>query len=64
MDLGLLVLHVMVGLLLFGHGAQKLWGWFGGRGVDGAGRSWRRSDCVPAGSTRFSAVLARSWAAV
>jgi putative oxidoreductase len=37
MDLGLLVLHVVVGLLLFGHGAQKLWGWFGGRGVDGAG---------------------------
>jgi putative oxidoreductase len=37
MDLGLLVLHVVVGLLLFGHGAQKLWGWFGGRGVEGAG---------------------------
>ena len=37
MDLGLLVLHVLVGLLLFGHGAQKLWGWFGGRGVEGAG---------------------------
>ena len=37
MDLGLLVLHVLVGLLLFGHGAQKLWGWFGGQGVEGAG---------------------------
>jgi putative oxidoreductase len=37
MDLGLLVLRVVVGLLLFGHGAQKLWGWFGGRGLEGAG---------------------------
>ena len=34
-DLGLLVLRLAVGGLLAGHGAQKLFGWFGGGGVEG-----------------------------
>lgn len=38
MDTGLLVLRLVVGLLLAGHGAQKLFGWFGGGGV--AGTAW------------------------
>src|SRR6266487_2161319 len=33
MDVGLLVLRVIVGLYLFGHGSQKLFGWFGGSGL-------------------------------
>lgn len=36
-DLGLLVLHVAVGLTIAPHGAQKLFGWFGGYGVKGTG---------------------------
>lgn len=32
MAYGILFLRVVVGLLLFGHGAQKLFGWFGGHG--------------------------------
>ena len=33
-DLGLLILRVVVGLLFVGHGAQKLFGWFGGKGIE------------------------------
>ena len=35
MDIALLVLRVVVGLLMAGHGAQKLFGSFGGHGIDG-----------------------------
>ena len=35
MDLALLVLRVVVGLLFAGHGAQKLFGAFGGGGLEG-----------------------------
>src|SRR3954452_25320854 len=35
MDLGLLALHGVVGVLLVGHGAQKLFGAFGGHGIEG-----------------------------
>ena len=35
MAYGILFLRVIVGLLLFAHGAQKLFGWFGGPGPRG-----------------------------
>jgi putative oxidoreductase len=34
-DLGLLLMRLVLGLLLAGHGAQKLFGWFGGGGLNG-----------------------------
>lgn len=34
-DAGLLILRLVVGLLLAGHGAQKLFGWFHGPGLKG-----------------------------
>ena len=35
MDIGLLVLRIVVGLLVAGHGAQKLFGWFEGPALAG-----------------------------
>ncbi|HVO30932.1 MAG TPA: DoxX family membrane protein, partial [bacterium] len=33
MNIGLLLLRLLVGLTLASHGAQKLFGWFGGYGL-------------------------------
>jgi putative oxidoreductase len=38
MRLRLLVVRAVVGGLFFGHGAQKLFGWFGGHGLAGTGQ--------------------------
>ena len=38
MEIGLLILRLAVGLTLAAHGAQKLFGWFGGPGLDGTGQ--------------------------
>src|SRR5919202_992738 len=35
MDLAMLLLRVVVGALFVGHGTQKLFGWFGGPGLEG-----------------------------
>ncbi len=63
-DVGLLVLRLMFGGLLAGHGAQKLFGWFGGSGLGGTsgwlesmglrpGRQW----AVLAGGTELGGGL-------
>jgi putative oxidoreductase len=36
MDVGVLILRVVVGTLFVGHGTQKLFGWFGGGGIEGS----------------------------
>jgi len=33
-DTGILIVRLIVGLYVAGHGAQKLFGWFGGPGID------------------------------
>jgi putative oxidoreductase len=38
MELGLVLLRLTVGLTLAVHGAQKLFGWFGGHGIAGTGQ--------------------------
>src|SRR4051812_50227456 len=52
MAYGMLFLRVVVGLLLFGHGAQKLLGWFGGHGPRGTAGffgslGFRRQHALP-----------------
>ena len=47
MELGLFLIHVTVGLLVAGHGAQKLFGWFGGHGLEGTGRSMEAMGLSP-----------------
>lgn len=41
-DIGLLILRLVLGLILAGHGAQKLFGWFDGPGLQGT-TGWLRS---------------------
>jgi putative oxidoreductase len=42
MDVGLLILRLAIGGVMAAHGAQKLFGWFGGHGVEGTG-GWLES---------------------
>jgi putative oxidoreductase len=37
MDTGLVILRLVIGPLMAAHGAQKLFGWFGGYGLNGTG---------------------------
>ncbi len=55
MDLALLVLRIVVGALFIGHGTQKLFGWFGGHGLDGTGGYFASLGFRPG---RLSALLA------
>ena len=42
MHVGLLLIHVVVGLVIAAHGSQKLFGWFGGGGLEGTS-GWMES---------------------
>jgi putative oxidoreductase len=54
-DAGLLVLRIGVGGVLFAHGGQKLFGWFGGHGIEGTAGAFDQMGFRPG---RTSAVAA------
>ncbi|MFD7239910.1 DoxX family protein [Streptomyces syringium] len=39
-SLGLLLLRLMLGIIMVGHGTQKLFGWFHGAGIDGTAQGF------------------------
>jgi putative oxidoreductase len=57
-DAGLLVLRGVAGLVLAGHGAQKLFGWFSGHGLAGTGTFFERLGFHP--GARFAAAAGAS----
>jgi putative oxidoreductase len=48
LSLGLLILRLVVGLMVAAHGAQKLFGWFGGPGFGGTVQMQERMGLKPA----------------
>jgi putative oxidoreductase len=58
MDTGLLILRLVLGLLMAAHGAQKLFGWFGGPGLAGVGGMFESLGFRP--GRLFAAVAATS----
>jgi putative oxidoreductase len=55
MELGLLVLRGTVGLLFIGHGAQKLFSWFGGDGPDGTAQLFESAGLRPGRALAYAA---------
>src|SRR5919197_1453184 len=48
MDIGRTSLRIVVGSLFIGHGTQKLFGWFGGHGLEGTGGMMEKLGMRPA----------------
>ncbi|HTA76880.1 MAG TPA: DoxX family protein [bacterium] len=60
MEIGLLIIRLVVGLTLAAHGVQKLFGWFGGYGLDGTGKFFEQLGFVPGKRNAVMAGLAES----
>ena len=58
MAIGLLILRLVVGLTLAAHGAQKLFGWFGGYGMSATGGLLEQLGFVPGRRNALFAGLA------
>ena len=52
----LLIVRVVLGVIFFGHGAQKMFGWFGGQGLKGTIGFFQSALKIPPWLTVFCAV--------
>jgi putative oxidoreductase len=60
MDIGLLLLRLTVGLTLAAHGTQKLFGWFGGPGLNATGQFFEMIGFLPGRRQALLAGLAET----
>ncbi|MBT2406201.1 MULTISPECIES: DoxX family protein [unclassified Streptomyces] len=56
-DLGLLALRLGAGGVLIAHGSQKLFGWFGGGGIDGTAKGMEHMGFTPGRQSAIAAGL-------
>jgi putative oxidoreductase len=60
MDVGLLLLRLTLGLTFAAHGTQKLFGWFGGPGLDAIGQTFAMLGFAPGRRQALMAALAET----
>ena len=60
MKIGRLLLRLTVGSLFFGHGTQKLFGWFGGHGLDATANMFDSIGIRPGSRNAVAAGLAEA----
>ncbi|MGW4006763.1 DoxX family protein, partial [Streptomyces nigra] len=59
-DLGLLLLRLGAGGVLMAHGTQKLFGWFGGHGIEGTGQFMESIGYKPGKASATASGLAET----